>query len=172
MQLQIEHLQNLRVFNFYLKGLLDKKILLLSANNPQNPEFVRNIFTYCQGEHCLITPDLFSFKYTNNADTENIRLTIMAELEDFLDNKQDLTNIEGEKNIIKQAEAVADSYIRPTLNRDNGDIEILDFSENALILKFTGHCAGCPFAQNTLNNVIYKALKRFIPEIKEIRLAE
>lgn len=173
MQLQIEHLPNLNVINFYIKGLLEYSALLLDVDNPQNPRFVQNIFEYAGGGHFLITPDLIAFKYPEDKnDVESLKLLIMAELEDFLDCPQNLSNIKGEESVLFLAQAVADSYIRPTLNRDKGDVEISEFKDGVLSLKFIGHCAGCPFAQNTLNNVIAKAFNRFIPLIKEIRLVE
>jgi Fe-S cluster biogenesis protein NfuA len=46
----------------------------------------------------------------------------------------------------------------------------MGFEDSVLNLKFIGHCAGCPFAQNTFNNVVSKELKRLVPDIKEIRL--
>lgn len=170
MQIQTEHLQNLKVINFYVKGLLTNQVLLLKKDNPHNPEFIRNIFTYEDGEYCLLTSDLFAYKYFGGTNIENLRLLIMAELEDCFETKQNFSSLTGEKNILELAQAIANSYIRPTLNRDNGDIDILSFFDGVLELKFCGHCADCPFAQNTLNNVIAKTFNRFIPEIKEIRL--
>ena len=51
-------------------------------------------------------------------------------------------------------------------------IETLLLGENVLQVQFTGHCAGCPYAQNTLQNVIVKTFKRYLPQIKEVRLKE
>ena len=172
MQVQIETLENLKVVNFYVDGMVDKSALLFDENSAKLPDFVKNIFEYSGGGRFLITPELIAFKYPENADVETLKMLIMAEVEDFFANPNDLSEFGGEKDVLSLAQAIADSYIRPTLNRDKGDIEILNFEGNTLSIKFVGHCAGCPFAQNTLNNVIAKALKRFIPNIKEIRLVE
>ena len=172
MQVQIETLENLKVVNFYVDGMVDKSALLFDSKSTEIPPFVKNIFEYSGGGRFLITPELIAFKYPENADIETLKMLIMAEVEDFFANPQDLSGFGGEKDVLSLAQAIADSYIRPTLNRDKGDIEILNFEGDVLSIKFVGHCAGCPFAQNTLNNVIAKALKRFIPNIKEIRLVE
>ena len=170
MQVQIEHLANLRVINFYVSHLTANRAVLFVPENRQNPEFVRNIFENCAVERCLITPELFACKYAENAKIDDVRLIVMAELEDFSENPQQLDNQAGEGDILRLGQAVADSYIRPTLNRDKGDVELLGFEDSVLNLKFVGHCAGCPFAQNTFNNVVAKELKRLVPDIKEIRL--
>lgn len=172
MQLQVEHLAALRVFNFYLPSSVNDKALLFYPQNQNNPQFVNNIFSDCKAERCLLTPELFACKYSDDADVAETRLLIMAELEDFFETVPLPDLQESETDVINLAQAVADSYIRPTLNRDKGDIELLGFDNGVLRLKFTGHCAGCPFAQNTLNNVIAKAFNRLIPNIKEIRLEE
>lgn len=172
MQLQIEHLPNLKVLNFYVPKVLSKKTLLLTPDSSDNPEFMRNIFDSFDGEHCLVTPEVFAFKYKNESEIDELRALIMAELEDFFEAPENLDNLQGKDDTFALAQAVADSFIRPTLNRDKGDIELVSLTDGVLIVKFTGHCAGCPFAQNTLNNVIVKALCRLIPQIKEVRLEE
>lgn len=172
MQVQVEHLANLRVINFYIPSLVKNNALLFCQQSRDNPEFLNNIFSSCNVEHCLLTPDLFACKYAKEADVEEMRLLIMAELEDFVESAQEVNFISDENEVMELAQAVADSYVRPTLNRDKGDIELLDFADGTLRLRFTGHCAGCPFAQNTLNNVIAKAFNRLVPAIKEIRLEE
>jgi len=60
--------------------------------------------------------------------------------------------------------------IRPALQRDGGDVELVDVSENGekVFVKLTGHCAGCPMAQMTLKMGIEKTLKEKVPEVKEV----
>ena len=172
MQLQIEKLENLKVINFFIRLELTEPAVLMKPNCINIPKFVKNIFSECGGEYCLLTPDLIAFKYDNNTDIETASLIIMAELEDFFAAPENLRSIQKNDNILELAQAVADSFIRPTLNRDNGDVELLGLDSGILTLKFVGHCAGCPFAQNTLNNVIAKTFNRYVPQIKEIRLEE
>ena len=59
--------------------------------------------------------------------------------------------------------------IRPNLQADGGDVELIDVSEDGVVkLKLTGACGTCPFAQMTLKLGIEEVLKEQIPEIKEI----
>ena len=58
--------------------------------------------------------------------------------------------------------------IRPSLQADGGDIELVDVKEGIVSLRLTGACAGCPFSAMTLKNSIEKILKQEISDIKEV----
>lgn len=59
--------------------------------------------------------------------------------------------------------------IRPALNADGGDVELVDVSEDGVAkVRLTGACGGCPMSQMTLQMGIERALKREIPEIKSV----
>jgi len=58
--------------------------------------------------------------------------------------------------------------IRPQLQADGGDVELVDVSDGTVKVKLTGACAGCPMSTMTLKMGIEKILKRDIPEVKEV----
>jgi Fe-S cluster biogenesis protein NfuA len=58
--------------------------------------------------------------------------------------------------------------IRPSLQADGGDVELVDVKEGIVSLRLTGACAGCPFSSMTLKNSIEKILKQEISDIKEV----
>ncbi len=58
--------------------------------------------------------------------------------------------------------------IRPSLMRDGGNVELIDFNDGKVQLRLTGACAGCPMSTITLKMGIEKMLKKEIPEIKEV----
>jgi Fe-S cluster biogenesis protein NfuA len=60
--------------------------------------------------------------------------------------------------------------IRPALQADGGDIELVDVAETEGVVKvrLTGACAGCPHAAITLKNGVERLLKRDVPEIKRV----
>lgn len=62
--------------------------------------------------------------------------------------------------------------IRPMLQADGGDIEIIDVDEKRGIVKvrLTGTCYGCPYAQITLKDGVERYLKEKIPEIKSVEM--
>ncbi len=61
--------------------------------------------------------------------------------------------------------------IRPALQRDGGDVELVDVKEGIVTVRLTGACRGCPMSQMTLKNGIEKFLKKEIPEIVSVEAA-
>ncbi|KYO65239.1 MULTISPECIES: NifU family protein [Thermovenabulum] len=61
--------------------------------------------------------------------------------------------------------------IRPSLQADGGDVELVDVDEKEGIVKvrLTGSCFGCPFSTMTLKNGIEQILKEEIPQVKEVK---
>lgn len=66
----------------------------------------------------------------------------------------------------KVEEALA--LIRPALQADGGDVELIDVNEGVVKLKLKGACGGCPMAAMTLRYGIERVLKEKIPEVKEV----
>jgi Fe-S cluster biogenesis protein NfuA len=59
--------------------------------------------------------------------------------------------------------------VRPMLQADGGNVELVDVSDDGIVrLKLTGTCGCCPMAQLTLKMGIEKILKQDVPEIKEV----
>ena len=58
--------------------------------------------------------------------------------------------------------------IRPMLQADGGDVELVEVKEGVVKLKLKGSCAGCPVASMTLKQGIERVLKEQIPEVKEV----
>jgi Fe-S cluster biogenesis protein NfuA len=58
--------------------------------------------------------------------------------------------------------------VRPALQADGGDVELVDVDEGVVKVKLTGACSGCPMSTMTLRLGIEKVIKEQIPDIKEI----
>jgi Fe-S cluster biogenesis protein NfuA len=58
--------------------------------------------------------------------------------------------------------------IRPSLQADGGDVELVDVKEGIVSLRLKGACAGCPMSTMTLKNGIERILKEEISGIKEV----
>ena len=58
--------------------------------------------------------------------------------------------------------------IRPMLQQDGGDVELVGIEGKTVKVKLQGACAGCPMSQMTLKNGIEKLLKKEIPEIEAV----
>jgi nitrogenase-stabilizing/protective protein len=58
--------------------------------------------------------------------------------------------------------------VRPLLQSDGGDVELVEVIETTVMLKLQGACAGCPSSQSTLANVLEQRLKEAAPEIENV----
>ncbi|MDP3791120.1 MAG: NifU family protein [Candidatus Omnitrophota bacterium] len=59
--------------------------------------------------------------------------------------------------------------IRPMLQADGGDIELVDVTKDGVVkVKLTGACGCCPMSQMTLKNAVEQRLKKEVPGIKEV----
>ena len=60
------------------------------------------------------------------------------------------------------------NQIRPSLQADGGDVELVDVVDGVVKLRLKGACAGCPMSQMTLAFGIERVLKEKVPEIKKV----
>ncbi len=66
-----------------------------------------------------------------------------------------------------KVQAVIDK-IRPLLQRDGGDIQLIDVVEGVVKVKLQGACGSCPMNAMTLKMGVERQLKQELPEIKEV----
>jgi Fe-S cluster biogenesis protein NfuA len=70
---------------------------------------------------------------------------------------------------MKEEVQKAIDLIRPGLQADGGDVELIDVSADGIVkVKLTGACQGCPMSQMTLKMGIEKIIKNQLPNIKEV----
>jgi Fe-S cluster biogenesis protein NfuA len=64
-------------------------------------------------------------------------------------------------------------YIRPALQNDGGDVELVDVDESSgvVTVKLLGACGGCPMSQMTLKAGIERVLKEAVPEVVSVESA-
>jgi Fe-S cluster biogenesis protein NfuA len=74
-----------------------------------------------------------------------------------------------EAGVRKEVE-VALAKIRPFLQRDGGDIQLIDVTEDGIVkVQLQGACQGCPMSQMTLKQGVEKALMKEVPGVKEVQ---
>ncbi|MGA7578253.1 MAG: NifU family protein [Desulfobaccales bacterium] len=59
--------------------------------------------------------------------------------------------------------------IRPMLQRDGGDIELVEVTDGIVKVRLTGACKGCPMSQMTLKQGVEKLLMKEVPGLKEVQ---
>jgi len=60
------------------------------------------------------------------------------------------------------------NIIRPSLQADGGDVELVDVKDGVVSVRLKGACSGCPMSTMTLKKGIERFLKEKIPTIKEV----
>jgi Fe-S cluster biogenesis protein NfuA len=58
--------------------------------------------------------------------------------------------------------------IRPALQQDGGDVELVDVKDGVVKVRLVGACMGCPMSSMTLTHGIEKKLKERVPEVKKV----
>jgi len=70
---------------------------------------------------------------------------------------------------MKEKVEAALNKIRPSLQADGGDVELIEVTSDGVVkVKLTGACRGCPLSQMTLKAGIEKVIKQEVPEVKEV----
>jgi Fe-S cluster biogenesis protein NfuA len=68
---------------------------------------------------------------------------------------------------VKVEEAL--KQVRPALQRDGGDIELVSVEENGTVkVRLKGACGACPMSTMTLKQGVEKYLKQHVPDVKEV----
>jgi len=58
--------------------------------------------------------------------------------------------------------------IRPALQADGGNVELVEVKDGVVSVRLTGACGGCPMATMTLKNGIERIIREEVPEVKEV----
>ncbi len=70
---------------------------------------------------------------------------------------------------MKEKVEAALEKVRPFLQRDGGDVELVEVTEEGEVkVRLTGACGGCPMATMTLKHGVERAIREAVPEIKSV----
>ena len=58
--------------------------------------------------------------------------------------------------------------IRPQIQMDGGDVELVAVEGGIVKVRLVGHCAGCPMSAMTLKNGVEALIKERVPEINKV----
>lgn len=71
--------------------------------------------------------------------------------------------------MLKEKVENALNKVRPSLQADGGDVQLVDVNEEGVVtVRLTGACGGCPMSQMTLKMGIEKILKQNVPEVSRV----
>ncbi|MDC0378527.1 MAG: NifU family protein [Flavobacteriaceae bacterium] len=72
------------------------------------------------------------------------------------------------KDLLKEKVEQGLNEIRPFLESDGGNIELISIEKNVVKVKLLGNCVGCSVNQMTLKNGVELTIKKFAPQIEEV----
>lgn len=58
--------------------------------------------------------------------------------------------------------------IRPALQADGGDVELVEVNDGVVSVRLTGACGRCPMSTMTLKMGVERALRQAVPEVKKL----
>ena len=90
----------------------------------------------------------------------------MAEIEEASGVAYEYTG--EEKELVKRIKDLLDTYVKPAVEMDGGNIEFKHFNEGIVTVVLQGSCSGCPSSTVTLKAGIEGMMKRMIPEVTEV----
>lgn len=73
-----------------------------------------------------------------------------------------------EAEMVKKIKELIDTYVKPAVEMDGGNIEFKSFNEGVVTVVLQGSCSGCPSSTVTLKSGIEGMLKRMVPEVTEV----
>ena len=73
-----------------------------------------------------------------------------------------------EAELVKKIKDLIDTYVKPAVEMDGGNIEFKSFDDGVVTVVLQGSCSGCPSSTVTLKAGIEGMLKRMVPEVTEV----
>jgi len=73
-----------------------------------------------------------------------------------------------EAALVKKIKELIDTYVKPAVEMDGGNIEFKSFDKGVVTVELQGSCSGCPSSSVTLKAGIEGMLKRMVPEVTEV----
>jgi Fe-S cluster biogenesis protein NfuA len=74
-----------------------------------------------------------------------------------------------ESNSVKERVIKALSRVKPYLQNDGGDIDLIEITDDFTVkVKLTGACHGCPYSMQTLKAGVEQVIMQEVPEIKRV----
>eukprot|EP00903_Cladosiphon_okamuranus_P000582 g580.t1 len=75
---------------------------------------------------------------------------------------------EDDAEIVAKIKELIDTYVKPAVEMDGGNIEFKHFKDGIVTVILQGSCSGCPSSTVTLKSGIEGMLKRMLPQVKEV----
>lgn len=92
-----------------------------------------------------------------------------GEVMEKLEEENLLSSYSGDEAVlVKKIKDLIDTYVKPAVEMDGGNIEFKSYHEGVVTVVLQGSCSGCPSSTVTLKSGIEGMLQRMVPEVKEV----
>lgn len=92
-----------------------------------------------------------------------------AEIMEKIEEENLLNSYSGDEAVlVKKIKDLIDTYVKPAVEMDGGNIEFKSYNEGVVTVILQGSCSGCPSSTVTLKSGIEGMLQRMVPEVKEV----
>lgn len=92
-----------------------------------------------------------------------------SEIMEKLEEENLLSSYSGDEAVlVKKIKDLIDTYVKPAVEMDGGNIEFKSYHEGVVTVVLQGSCSGCPSSTVTLKSGIEGMLQRMVPEVKEV----
>lgn len=164
------------VLNFYPPQQLlpEQQAYFIDSKSLRKSPLAENLFDIGGIKSIFITHDMISVTKEDKSDWKTIKPQILAEIMDFITSGENIiisseATTKNNDDTISLIISLLNARIRPTIQKDNGDIQFRDFEDGVVYVEMLGRCIGCPYASRTLKDGVEKILKMYIPEVKEVK---
>ena len=75
--------------------------------------------------------------------------------------------MKDQERLIKINQALDE--IRPFLQKDGGDISLVNFTDKEVVIQFEGNCLNCKINNLTLNVGVKQVIKKYLPDVERVK---
>ena len=151
----------------------------LTINDAERWPLLQNIFQFPFVKEIFIASNYISIKKHPTVEwfdiSNQVRIFIQDQLNNdvkinlFSDVKEKAKSTVKKSKLTLDIEKILETSIRPSIQMDGGDIELISCKDGIIKVFLKGACRGCPSSQMTLKNGIEVLLKEKFPDkIKEV----
>jgi Fe-S cluster biogenesis protein NfuA len=102
------------------------------------------------------------------ADKDIVKEGFEVEMDKIIADQEANKYSGDEAEIVKKIKDLIETYVKPAVEMDGGNIEFKSFDEGIVTVILQGACSGCPSSTVTLKSGIEGMLKRMVPEVTEV----
>lgn len=148
-----------------------------SRDKTDSSPLAKNLFEFNFVNGVFIMNNFVTITRTEGSLWEDIIPIVKEFLKSYIEAKEpilfktisnDRIDFGDDTTIVAQIKDVLDTYVKPAVENDGGQIVFKDYMNGIVTLEMRGSCSGCPSSTITLKRGIEAMLTRMIPEVKEV----